>query len=418
MFEYFEMRFRSKNVRLIGMACYVIRTLFGTSLYIYGPGSALNAITGLDERISIAIIGLIATVYTAIGGLKAVIWTDFYQTIIMMLCLIVIVCKGLYDIGGFENMWQINIHGERLQLFDFNPDPFIRQSFWSQFIGFIFVLSLFYSVDHQMIQRFQASKNKKTAQKALLYHMPLIFIFFTLVCLAGLVMYANYFGCDLISSNRILNPNQLLGYFVTNNLSDYSGMAGLFLGSLFCASFSSISSSLSSLSAIIWQDFCLLIPFFKNLNDSKSVVTTKLLVFLCGSISTSLAFILAAIKGNLIILSSSLQSAFAAPIMGVFILGSLFRFTNSFGVIMGTIFGFIAGSWLSLGANFSKPNYPKIYSSTDFCNYTNVTGYDIYENFMKDEILEYNKYNSTIFANGKRATNLEGFNVFYSLSYM
>jgi Na+/proline symporter len=163
VFEYFELRFGSKRVRLVGMACYVIRTIFATSLYIYGPGSALIALTNLDEKISITIIGLIATLYTAIGGIKAVIWTDFYQTIIMIASLVIIVAKGLYDIGGFANMWQINLYGGRLQLFDFNPDPFIRQSFWSQTIGYIFVLSLFYSVDQQMIQRFFASKNKKTA---------------------------------------------------------------------------------------------------------------------------------------------------------------------------------------------------------------------------------------------------------------
>jgi Na+/proline symporter len=188
VFEYFELRFSSKLVRLGGMTCYVVRTIFATSLYIYGPGSALNAITGLSEMHSIGMIGIIATFYTAIGGIKAVIWTDFYQTIIMLVSLIIIAIKGLYDIGGFENMWQINMYGERLQLFDFNPDPFIRQSIWSQFIGFTFALSLFYSVDQQMIQRFIASKNKSTAQNALIYHMPLIFGFFTLVCLVGLVM--------------------------------------------------------------------------------------------------------------------------------------------------------------------------------------------------------------------------------------
>ena len=84
VFEYFEKRFGSKDVRLCGMAAYVIKTIFATSVYIYGPGSALNAITNLNENVSIGIIGVIATFYTAIGGIKAVIWTDFYQTIIMI----------------------------------------------------------------------------------------------------------------------------------------------------------------------------------------------------------------------------------------------------------------------------------------------------------------------------------------------
>jgi Na+/proline symporter len=289
------------------MICYVISTLFSSSLYIYGPGSALVALTDLDEKISICLIGTIATVSTAIGGIKAVIWTDFYQTIIMISSLVIIIVKGLIDIGGFKNMWQINLYGGRLQIFDFNPDPFIRQSFWSQSIGFMLVISFFYSVDQQMIQRFIASKNKKTAQRALLYHMPLIFSFFSLVCLAGLVMYANFFACDIISSKKISNSNQLLGFFVSTNLNGYPGVAGLFLGALICASFSSISSVLSSLSSIIWQDFCMLIPYFQKFNDTKSVFMTKSLVFICGFLGTGFAILLSVIKGNLIILSSSLQ---------------------------------------------------------------------------------------------------------------
>ena len=419
VFEYFEMRFKSKRVRLCGMVCYVIGTLFSSSLYIYGPGSAIKTFFDLDENISISVIGIIATVYTAIGGIKAVIWTDFYQTIIMISSLFIIIVKGLIDIGGFENMWQINLYSGRLQLFDFNPDPFIRQSFWSQSIGYIFVLSLFYSVDQQMIQRFIASKNKKTAQRALLYHMPLIFGFFSLVCFAGLVIYSNFFACDLFSSKKILTSNEILGYFVTNNLKEYPGVSGLFLGALFCASFSSISSVLSSLSSIIWQDFCMLIPFFQKFSDSKSVFTTKLLVFTCGFLSTGFALLLAAIKGNLIVLSSSLQGAIVSPIMGVFILGSFFKFSNEIGVIVGIIFGFLAGSWLSIGANIVQPNYPKLFQIIEYCNYTgNLTTKEIYETYFKETITEVNKFNSTIFANGKRATNLDGFEVFYSLSYM
>ena len=417
VFEYFEKRFGSKDVRLCGMAAYVIKTIFATSVYIYGPGSALNAITNLNENVSIGIIGVIATFYTAIGGIKAVIWTDFYQTIIMICVLIIIISKGIFDIGGFDNLWQINMYGERLELFDFNPDPFIRQSFWSQTIGWIFVLSLFYSVDQQMIQRFIASKNKKTAQKALFYHMPLIFMFYSLVCLCGLVMYASFFTCDLILGNKISNQNQLLGYFVTNNLNSWPGMSGLFLGAVFCASFSSISSALSSLSSIIWQDFCMLIPFFKRLNDSKSVLTTKLLVFICGFIGTSFAFMLASIKGNLIMLSSGIQSALAAPILAIFILGAFFTCTNKLGVIIGTIVGFLVGLWQSLGSNIVKPTYPQLSKSVEFCDY-NMSTYEIYEKYLKNEIIESNKVNATIFANGGRATNLSGFNVFYSMSYM
>ena len=405
-------------VRLFGMVCYVIGTIFTTSLFIYGPGTALNAMTNLKETYSIVIIGTIATIYTAIGGIKAVIWTDFYQAVVMISCLIIIVAKGLYDIGGFENVWQINLYGGRLETFDFNPDPFIRQSFWANLIGSTFATSLFYSVDQQMVQRFLAAKNKQTAQRALIYHMPLVFSFVTLTCFAGLVLYANYFTCDLFSSAKVSNQNQILGYFVTNNLKDWPGISGLFLGALFCASFSSISSTLSSLSSIIWQDFCMLIPCFKKFDDSKSVKMTKLAVFICGFLSTIIAILIASIKGNLIILCLSFQASLVAPILGVFVLGSFSRFPNKYGVIVGIVFGFAAGLFISLGSSFVQPQYPSLPTSTEYCNMTNMSSYEIYENFLKDSIVEANKLNLTYLAHGHRATNVNGFEIIFSLAYL
>ena len=108
-----------------------------------------------------------------------------------------------------------------------------------------------------------------------------------------------------------------------------------------------------------------------------------------------------------------------APILGVFILGSLFKFTNVTGCIAASFFGFLFGIWMSLGANFVQPSYQTLPQTTSYCSYaSNFTTYEIYEYFLKKTILETNNFNSTYFADGKRATNLKGFNVIYSTSYM
>ena len=139
---------------------------------MYGPATILSYLTDLDEKIAIGFIGFIGTLYTTIGGLRAVIWTDFFQALVMFISLFLIIIKGVIDIGGLQNLWTINSKGGRLNLFDFNPDPFIRQSFWSLFIGNTIYFSQAYCFDQQMIQRFRASKSKKLAQQALLLNVP------------------------------------------------------------------------------------------------------------------------------------------------------------------------------------------------------------------------------------------------------
>ena len=172
VFEYLEIRFESKRVRQLGMIFYVLRNFISSAIFMYGPATTLSFLTDLDEEVAIALIGFIGTFYTTIGGLRAVIWTDLFQALVMFTSLFFIIIKGVIDVDGFGNLWRINSDGGRLNFFDFNPDPFVRQSFWSLFLGMIVYFSQSYCFDQQMIQRFKASKSKKLAQRALLLNAP------------------------------------------------------------------------------------------------------------------------------------------------------------------------------------------------------------------------------------------------------
>ena len=75
VFEYLKMRFNHEAARLLGVTLYLIRTFIAMGIVIYGPATALNSLTDISTEWSILIIGVIATFYTTIGGIKAVIWT-------------------------------------------------------------------------------------------------------------------------------------------------------------------------------------------------------------------------------------------------------------------------------------------------------------------------------------------------------
>ena len=306
-----------------------------------------------------------------------------------------------------------------MNFLDFNPDLFVRQSFWSLFFGSVVYYLMQYSIDQQMIQRFMAAKSQKTAQRALLLNIPLSFFIMSLCCLVGLVLHANFFYCDPLSYKEtgIKSPNQLVGRFVVTNLKLIPGMSGLFLGALLCGSLSSLSSVLNSQVSIIWNDYCRSISYFKKFDDNQSLKTNKILVFIFGFIDTGFAFIISTFGGNLIQINSSLNGAFIAPIIGLFILAAFFKHTNSKGAICGTIAGFATGVWISIGAYFKKPHYPKLKSSTLFCGYENLTSLYIYENYFKEKFMIENNVNSSYFGKSFRAQNLGGIEIIYSLSY-
>lgn len=389
VFEYLKIRFDSTTVRLIGVACYFTRNLISTSIYIYGPAITLFALTKISTPISILVIGSAATLYTSLGGIKAVIWTDVFQMCVMIIGMVFIIFIGLNNVGGLQEVLKINFKGGRLNFFDFTLNPFVRQSFWSIFFGVLFQFMMNYCIDQQMLQRFKSARTKRTAQLALLLNVPGIIFFVSLCCFTGLVLYANYYKCDpLISDGKQRNPNELLPYFISEKLSFLSGSTGLFLATVLCGSLSSVSSSLNSLSAILWEDF--LKRFFSNVDDSRSTFALKILVVLCGAICTFLAFMVSNLGGNLVQISSTLNGSFNAPIVGVFILGFLVPFSNKYGAIFGTISGFLLSIWLSMGAYATKPKYQSL-------------GFE-----CSNMTLRYSK----------EATNLNGWNKFYSISYL
>lgn len=126
---------------------------------MYGPATSLALLANLNDKLCVGFLGVIGTFYTTIGGLRGVIWNDLFQALVMVTSLTVIITKGVYDVGGLSNLWEINRLGGRLNFFNFDPDPLIRQSFWTLVFGQIIYMSMSFAFDQQMIQRFQVRKS-------------------------------------------------------------------------------------------------------------------------------------------------------------------------------------------------------------------------------------------------------------------
>ncbi|CAH1781603.1 unnamed protein product, partial [Owenia fusiformis] len=93
---------------------------------MYAPAIALEAVTGLPTWVSILIMAAVATFYTTLGGIKAVIWTDVFQFLIIMIGMIIALAMGCSRVGGFANMWDLCQRGGRIQPIDFDLNPLTR----------------------------------------------------------------------------------------------------------------------------------------------------------------------------------------------------------------------------------------------------------------------------------------------------
>ena len=141
------------------------------------------------------------------------------------------------------------------------------------------------------------------------------------------------------------------------------------------------------------------------MNDSQSTLVTKCVVIACGAICTADAFLISKLGSNLSQISSTINGALSAPLIGLFLIGVLVPFANKYGASIGTIIGFGIVVWINLGANINKPNYPKL---------TFGTGPQCFNSSSSASTTT----TSINYLRIGEATNLTGFDKVYSVSYV
>ncbi|XP_033759643.1 sodium-coupled monocarboxylate transporter 1-like [Pecten maximus] len=369
VFEYFELRYKSKAPRTLGTVIGMLYYIVYMGIVLYGPAIALEAVTDFPFWASVFTVAGTAIIYTSIGGLKAVVWTDVLQCLIMTIGMIAVIIKGTMDVGDFGKVFQINYENLRLNYINFDPDPTVRHTFWSLFIGS--VIGLFGMAFNQAtVQRISSVMTPKEARKLLYFAGPVYFLFGLIVNIEGHVMFAyfNFVGCDPVEAGVIRNANQLLPYMVVRVFHGFPGLAGLFLASLFSASLSTISSGLSSLSAQTVEDF--IKPRYKDMPDRKATAIAKVSVLLYGGLSLTITAMIAKVPGSLSQISGSVLTCFGGPISGMFFLSIFCPWATKKGFVIGGVTSMLFLLWLSLGLNFfttlpSQPWLPP--NPTDNC---------------------------------------------------
>ncbi|XP_046397964.1 sodium-coupled monocarboxylate transporter 1-like [Ischnura elegans] len=345
-YEYLEMRF-DRRVRLLGSLLFLVSSFLNIPIVIYLPALAFSQVTGFNIHLITPLVSLVCIFYTSLGGLKAVVWTDALQTVMMFFAMIVVVVIGTASLGGFGNILQRNDDGGRLEFFNFNTDPTVRHTFWNTVIGEIFSWMTYVSVNQGMVQRFLAMPSLRKA------HIMIVILTFgcvaiTLIsCYCGLLIYATYYNCDRLSTKVVRASDQLLPYYVMNVAASLPGLPGLFMAGVFSAALSSMSTGLNSMSGVIYEDFihpCLKI----KISEERASTIMKIICVFIGIVCVGMVFIVQHL-GAVIQVSGSLGGITSGPMLAIFALGMLFPWVNSKGALIGGITGMIFMGYISFG---------------------------------------------------------------------
>ncbi|XP_078052340.1 putative sodium-dependent multivitamin transporter [Augochlora pura] len=372
-FEYLQKRFGSA-ARTAASIAFMLQLFLYSGVVLYAPALALEATTGISTTASVIGIGLVCTFYSTIGGIKAVLVTDVFQSMLMLVSVILVIVTAAVNVGGLDQIWEIALNGSRIEFDNISMDPTVRHTWWSLTFGCFFTYLSLYGANQVQVQRMLTIGNVRGAQAALWWSWPLTSIMSVGLCFAGLAIYTRYRDCDPLTQGRINSNDQLMPLYVMDMLSEYPGIPGLFIAGIFSAGLSTISATVNSLAAVILEDF--IKPLYrrsgKEITAAGSIIVSKLLALIVGVTCIALAF-MARYLGGLLQAALTIFGVVGGPVFGLFTLGLFTELANEKGAVIGLLTSLIFSLWMGFGQ--PKPPIPKLDVSIAGCN---ATGYHDY----------------------------------------
>ncbi|XP_066490585.1 sodium-coupled monocarboxylate transporter 1-like [Tiliqua scincoides] len=371
-YEYLELRY-NKCLRMIGTVMFILQTVSYSGIVIYAPSLALNQVTGFQLWGAIVGTGIICTFYCTLGGLRAVVLTDVFQFLLMICAFILVIGRTVSIKGGLGRILDDARHGERLDVWDFNPNPLQRHTFWSIVIGGSFTWLGVYAVNQSQVQRYLSCKSQVHAKLALYVNLLGLWLTLSSATLSGLAMYSVFKDCDPWTAKKVAAPDQLIPYLVLQLWKDFPGIPGLFVAGTYSGTLSSVSSSINALATVTVQD--LVKPNFKTLTEADLSSISMGMNLLFGTICIAMAAVAS-------LLTSVLQAALTifgiigGPLLGIFSLGVLLSSANSKGAFSGLVCGFIIVVWVGIGSQLYPPQPHRtepLHLSTAGCHVSNWT---------------------------------------------
>ncbi len=348
IYEFVERRF-SASTRMILSVVFQTSRALGTGVMVYTIAIILQAVLDIDYVYTVLIISIITIIYSWQGGMKAVVWGDAIQMIILFLGLIIclVYSSSLIDsYGGLAN----GLDPERLKAIDFNwgIGEGEEYGFWPMLIGGFFLYVSYYGCDQTQAQRMLSAKNEKTIRQLLLANgllrFPVVLVYCTMgLFIGGLISLAPDFMDEIVTVTQKHFPEEyassgakadlMIPIFITKYLPH--GVIGILMVGILSAAMSSLSSTVNSLSAVTVEDF--FNRGKQKIKGSKYMLISKVSVVFWGAVCIACSFLFGGSKSAVIEIINAIGSVFYGPVLVTFLLAIFSKRVNHIGMNTGII---------------------------------------------------------------------------------
>lgn len=292
-FTYLEERF-DRRVRALGSIFYVFMRLFYLALVLFSSALVLKGVANWPLAQSIIIIGAIGLVYVYLGGMKAVVWADFVQFLLLVgsLLTVIWVCLSKVDGGatgviryafengrGFEGMQEASFY---------KFDAFVRLNLWLMLYVMVSDRMFYASADQLAVQRLLSTSSYKQAERSYWFSQILTLPTLLVLWFLGLAIFA-FYGQHPVPG-LTLSGDTALFRFITTELPPF--LPGLFVAAILGAIMSTLDAGFHSLATVLIKDVYK-VHIRPDADEKNQVWLSRLLILFIGLFAMGIALFMA-----------------------------------------------------------------------------------------------------------------------------
>jgi len=331
--EFLEKRFDARSRWVLSIFSIIAYVLTKISVTIYAGGIVVSALLGINFWTGALSTVILTGIYTVLGGMRAVVYTETLQAIILVLGAAALTFIGLDEVGGWASM-QETVSPEYLNMWRSASDPDFP---WPSLLITSTIVGIWYwCTDQYIVQRALTAKNIKEGRRGTIFGALLKLLPVFLFLIPGIIALTLKMRGELHWDS----PDEAFPVLMSNLLP--SGLRGLVAAGLLAALMSSLASVFNSCSTLFTVDiYKKLRP---NTPEKKLVRTGQIATVIIVIIGIIWIPIMANISGVLYEYLQKVQSYIAPPITAVFLLGIFYKRINAHGAFITLVVGFIVGA--------------------------------------------------------------------------
>ncbi len=328
-FNYLEMRFNPVIRMLASALCMLMHVGSRMSVVLFLPALAIATITGIDVVWSILLMGVCTIIYTTMGGMRAVVWTDFFQVIVLMGGALFAIGYVFYSLGG-TTIYETAMAYDKTRMLNFKLD-LTEPTVWGFLLLILFDTVLTFPKDQVLMQRTLSTSSDKNAGRSIWVFAAVLlpggFIFYAI----GTVLFA-FYKAHPERMDPLLPIDATFPLFIAAELP--TGVTGLIIAGIFAAAMGTLSSTINSVATLLSVDFYERLA--KNPTQRSSVRFAEWMSVVVGLVGIGLALLLSLYDiHSLLDLTIELAGLFGGGFAGAYTLGMFTRRANSGGVAIG-----------------------------------------------------------------------------------